>query len=83
MTEPLTLLISLALPVVALVVIGRKRDQPTWITAGTIAGFLVIAIGIVWAANIGADALWATMIAAFGVALWGQFEWLWWRRGGR
>ena len=83
MTEALTVLMSIALPIVALVVIGSRRHQPAWITGGTIAGFLTLAAGIVWASSIGADALWATMIGAFGVAVWGQFEWLWWRRGGR
>jgi hypothetical protein len=61
MTEALTALMSLALPIVALVLIGRRRQQPAWITGGTIAGFLTLAVGIVWAANIGADALWAAM----------------------
>lgn len=59
------------------------RQQPAWITAGTILGFVALAAGMFWAARIGADALWATMVAALGAALWGQFEWLWRRRGGR
>jgi len=37
-------------------------------------------IGVRWAAENGADAFWAAMVVAVGVAVWGQTEAFWWRR---
>ena len=84
MTDALPLIIAAALPIVALVVGGRRRGEPAWVIGGNIAGYLFLAAGIVWASRIGSEALWAAFVAAFGVAVWAQIEFLWWRRrGGR
>jgi len=80
MTEAVPLIFAVAFPAVALVVTGWRRREPAWVVGASVAGYLTLAAGIVWAAGIGSSALWAAFLAALGVAIWGQTEALWWRR---
>jgi hypothetical protein len=79
MTETLTLL-ALAVPIITIVAAGWRRGEPVWVVGGSIAGYGALAIGLLWAASIGSGAVWAVLLAAFGVATWAQVEHLWWRR---
>lgn len=78
----LTLLVITVVLVVVLIVQGRRRAEPPWVIGGSIAGMVTLFIGVRWAAGIGADAFWAAMVVAIGIAVWGQTEFLWWRRRG-
>ena len=61
---------------VALIFNGLRHRDPAWVIAGSVAGCAILFLGVGWAGSIGSDALWAALIAAAGVALWGQVEYL-------
>lgn len=77
---PVAIVFSLAMPAVAIVFAGCRLRQPAWIVGGNLVGYALLAAGLWWAAEIGEGALWAALLAAFGVATWAQVEALWWRR---
>ena len=80
MTEALPLVFALAVPAVAIMFAGWRLRQPAWIVGGNLVGYALVAAGLWWAAGIGDGALWAALLAAFGVATWAQVEALWWLR---
>ena len=68
--------------VVVIIATGYRRGEPAWVIAGYVVGGIILGIGVIWAAFIGQDAFWAAMLVCIGIALWGQVEFLWWRRRG-
>lgn len=82
MTDFVALALSVLFLMLVIIVTGRRRGEPAWVIAGYVAGGILLSIGVIWAASIGQDAFWAAMVVAIGIGLWGQIEFLWWRRRG-
>jgi hypothetical protein len=80
MTNDILLLVIAGVIVLGIVRIGLRRREPVWAIGGEVIGFVTLAIGIRWASQIGADALWAAFVAAAGCAIWAQAERLGWLR---
>ncbi|HET8778299.1 MAG TPA: hypothetical protein VFN76_11625 [Candidatus Limnocylindria bacterium] len=80
MTDVIPVLFAATFLIMAILISGRRRGEPAWVIIGNVAGGTILMIGLIWAASIGADALWASMLAVVGIALWGQIEFSWFRR---
>ncbi len=74
MNELAPLIFALTFPIVAILLNGRRRRDPAWVMGGLIAGYALLAIGLVWAAGFGREALLAAMLTSGGAATMIQVE---------